>query len=163
MPLGPVHCVVSKLCQCRPPRGPSKGARMGAPSSLFVQHRRSWHCDSHGREPNALESLRSLLRKGLITPAELRRTLSRTAVVRPSPLVLAHRCLDLEEGGTHDPYQASPRPAGVSRRSRSESSGTWRHGAFARALASRCGETRALSHVPHRAGPETAPSHALAR
>ena len=70
---------------------------------------------------------------------------------------------DTSKVGSHDPYQASPRPAGVSRRSRSESSGTWRHGAFARALASRCGETRALSHVPHRARPETAPSHALAR
>ena len=67
------------------------------------------------------------------------------------------------EVGGHDPYQASPRPAGVSRRSRSESSGTWRHGAFARALAPHCGETWALSHAPHRARPETAPSHAHAR
>ena len=50
MPLGPAHCVISTLCQCRPPSGPSKGARLGAPSSLFVQHRQSRRGDSHVRE-----------------------------------------------------------------------------------------------------------------
>ena len=55
-------------------------------------------------------SLRSFPRKGLITPAELRRTLSRTAAAPVFPVGPDTLMSGTGEVGGHDPYQASPVP-----------------------------------------------------
>ena len=56
------------------------------------------------------QALRSLPRKGLITPAELRRTLSRTAAAPVFPVGPDTLMSGTGEVGGHDPYQASPVP-----------------------------------------------------
>ena len=109
MPLGPVHCVFSDLCQCWPPSGPSKGARMGAPSSFLVHHRRSWRGDSHGRD-RTYSSPQEPPEEG---PHHARRveTYSLADGRGPDfPLVLASSCLELERSGSTIPTRHPPVP-----------------------------------------------------
>ena len=140
----------------------AKARGLGAPSAFFVRHRRAGTLTRVG-ENRTCSSPQELPEEG---PHHAHRAEAysladgRSSSLPPVPGTLMPGA---GEVGSHDPYQASPRPAGVSRRSRSESSGAWRHSAFARAPVPHCGETWALSHAPHRARPETAPSRAHAR
>ena len=135
---------------------------MGAPSAFFVRYRRAGTLTRMG-ESRTCSSPQELPEEG---PRRARRAEAYSLADGHSsslPHVPGTLMPGAGEVGSHDPYQASPRPAGVSRRSRSESSGTWRHGAFARAPVPHCGETWALSHAPRRARHETAPSRFHAR
>ena len=163
MPLGPAHCVISTLCQCRPPSGLSKGARLGAPSSPFVQHRQSWRGNSHVGETRTYLRPQEPPGGG---PHHARRVETYSLADGHGsslPHVPGTWVPDTSKVGSHDPYQASPVPPVRWPSQPLEELRPWRHGACARALAPRCGDTRALSHVPHRARLETAPSHSLAR
>ena len=82
---------------------------LGAPSSPFARHHRAGAV-ARMWESRTDSSLRSLPRKGLITPAELRRTLSRTAAAPVFPVGPDTLMSGTGEVGGHDPYQASPVP-----------------------------------------------------
>ena len=161
MPLGPLHSDFANTAKVGRPEDRTKVRRLGTPSSPFARHHRAGSVVDT-QESRMKRSLRSFPRKGLITPAELRRTLSRTAAAPAFPMP-GTGVPDTSKGGSHDPYQASPVPPVRWPSQPLDEHRPWRHSACARALAPGCGDTRAFSHVPHRARPETAPSHSLAR
>ena len=162
MPLDPVHSDFSELCQCWPPSGPNRGARIGrAILTLRSPPPGRLGC-SHVGEPNGLEP-QEPPEEG---PHHARRVETYSLADGHGsslPHGLGTGVPDASKVGSHDPYQASPVPPVRWPSQPLEELRPWRHGACARALAPRCGDTRALSHVPHRARLETAPSHSLAR
>ena len=118
---------------------------LGAPSSPFARHHRAGSVASMW-ESRTDSSLRSLPRRGLITPAELRRTPSRTAAAPAFPMP-GTGVPDTSEGGSHDHYQASPSHQCAGRRSRSMSigpgatalvRGRWRLAAVTRGRSAMC-------------------------
>ena len=109
MPLGPVHSDFSELCQCWPPSGPNRGARIGlAILTLRSPPPGRLGC-SHVGEPNGLEP-QEPPEEG---PHHARRVETYSLADGRSPS-LPHGpdtvMSGFEEVGGHDPYQASPVP-----------------------------------------------------
>ena len=106
---------------------------LGAPSSPFARHHRAGSV-ARKWESRSNSSLRSLPRRGLFTPAELRRTLSRTATAPALAMCQAtarcgHPAYNLRQypsqtgSGAMIPTRRPPSRRCASRRSRSKSAG----------------------------------------
>ena len=109
MPLDPVHSDFSELCQCWPPRGPNRGARIGrAILTLRSPPPGRLGC-SHVGELNGLEP-QEPPEEG---PHHARRVETYSLADGHGsslPHVPGTWVPDTSKVGSHDPYQASPVP-----------------------------------------------------